>query len=542
MKSTSKAVKKLTRSYQIALGLIAILLIGGQVVVQVFLKGQREDAKILNLAGQQRMLSQQLGKTVLLIRQSTHEEERTTLLKYFQDSFQQFLLTQQNLMGYDNTLINKINNPPHIQALYEQQKIYYDNMIAGGRQIMLSTTQEDSTHRHTSVTEGTRLILKNEGRFLLLMGQIADAYAEESREDVSYLSIIEGSILIVALIVLGIDLLVIFEPLTKYLIENDETKELNAKLKKANEGLEEQKTKLIKNQRFIEQVRKVTEEKNKELEEQTKLMFRQHEKIEKSTKKLNESIRYAERIQKAMFVRRKKIRDAFIDNFIVFRPRDIVSGDFYWFKERDGRKLMAVVDCTGHGVPGAFMSLIGMDLMAHICSGKPQIEPSTILEELHYGIFRLLKQGQSKNRDGMDASICIYDTKRQRLEFAGAKQHLYYFRKLDEDSHEIQIIKGSVFPIGGGKLPPAKEAKRSYPISILDANKVYAFYLMSDGYIDQFGQETGRKFLITHFKTKLTEIYQLPMRQQQRILERTFEEWKGETAQTDDVLVVGVKV
>ncbi len=550
MKTTSKAVKKITRAYVLALSLIAVLLISGQAIVQLFLQGQAEDSKIVNISGRQGMLSQRLAKDALQIRYASTLKEREGYLYYFRKSFELFVLSHNNLTLQDNTLIEQMYNSPEVEKRYAELTPYYEKILDGGRWLMLSTTKKDSLEAQKFIEKGTQIILENERKFLPLMNNIVKTYETENAQSVIYLSHTEYVILSISLIILFLEIRFIFRPVTQYLDENDEIKMLNTKLRLANEELRSQKEELYQqaeelksNNDFVEKVRQVAEEKNKELEAQAELMQRQHDRLESYTKKVNESIRYAERIQRAMFVRRKVIRDAFYDNFILFIPRDLVSGDFYWFKERKNRKIMAVVDCTGHGVPGAFMSLIGMDLIAHICAGKPLITPSEIIENLHEGIKRLLKQdqGRSPNRDGMDASICIYDKEKQTLEFAGAKQHLYYFRK-QENTTELCIERGSVYPIGGGQLPDAKEKQRAYPMTVLDARTVFAFYMMSDGYVDQFGEKTARKFMIARFKEKLIEIHLLPMRKQQQILEKAYHDWKGNSPQIDDILVIGIRI
>ena len=258
-------------------------------------------------------------------------------------------------------------------------------------------------------------------------------------------------------------------------------------------------------------------------------------KINAQHKNITSSINYAQRIQQAML---PKDEDAngFIESnaFILFKPRDIVSGDFYWFKRLPNTNdlIIAAVDCTGHGVPGAFMSMIGMNALNGIVN-RGVNEANTILDALHKNIRSALSQGETGNNDGMDMSLCIIRDKEKKIEFSGAKNPLAYVQ-----NGEIFKVKADTHPIGGGKYSKEKPFTK-HTINITSDTTVYLF---SDGFQDQFGGPDNMKFMAKKFRNLLLDIHQLPLQKQKEKLDATIEEWKGELHQTDDILVIGLKV
>jgi len=267
--------------------------------------------------------------------------------------------------------------------------------------------------------------------------------------------------------------------------------------------------------------------------------------IEHKNRNIVASITYAQRIQEAMLPSEEKIRYILPESFIFFRPRDIVSGDFYWFSaltDANGKTekiIIASVDCTGHGVPGAFMSLLGINLLNEIVNMRSITQADLILNELHKGIRKTLKQNETKTNDGMDMALCVIDLKNRTLEYAGAKSPLFYVQH--EQAH---FIKGNIVPIGGEQ----REVERlftKHTIVLADEQGLpipTAFYLFSDGYHDQFGQENNKKFGSRKLKEFLFQIHHQSASAQHDLLQQTFEQWKGSTNQIDDVLVMGVKI
>ena len=281
----------------------------------------------------------------------------------------------------------------------------------------------------------------------------------------------------------------------------------------------------------IESFRQNLEQK---VQERTEEVIRQKEIIEQINLDLTSSINYASRIQEAMLPSVDKVRFSLPDSFIFFRPRDIVSGDFYWFTERDGKILISAIDCTGHGVPGAFMSMVGEANLGQIVNVDGITSPDVILNKLHLRIRQSLKQAETLNRDGMDMTLCVYDKYRNIIEFAGAKNPMVYIQ-----DGEILQIKGDRMPIGGEQ----KEAERVFSKHIVQVDKPTYVYLFSDGYQDQFGGPENKKFMIKRLRELFFDIHLKPFDEQKEILESKFNEWtEGNIRQTDDVLIIGFKV
>lgn len=259
----------------------------------------------------------------------------------------------------------------------------------------------------------------------------------------------------------------------------------------------------------------------------------QKSELELKNSKITSSINYAKRIQDAMLPRVPAMQRAFGEFFVLFKPRDIVSGDFYWFFEHKHIKIVAAVDCTGHGVPGAFMSLVGQQALNRIVGQNKIVQPELILNELHKEIRILLKQDQNGNRDGMDMAICLYNKKTNEVSYSGAKNPLIYIR-----DNELHQIKGDKHPIGGKQ----KEDERLFTHHTIKCEAPTMFYIFTDGYQDQFGGEEGRKFMISRMRGLLQDIHDKPMIVQKDVLENTIEDWKKDTKQLDDILVMGFKI
>jgi ligand-binding sensor domain-containing protein len=346
-------------------------------------------------------------------------------------------------------------------------------------------------------------------------------------------------------------------------------------------------------QRHLE---KLVTEKTHEVTEQNAMLLQQKEEITiqaenlheanveitKRQQEITDSINYAKRIQDAILPQVSQIQALLPDSFVLFRPRDIVSGDFYWFAEVEpfrnqtfklqttpdrqdfeivadltkpkGKVVVAAADCTGHGVPGAFMSMIGNELLHEVVTEKGISSPEQILHFLHVRIRQALRQGESTNRDGMDISICLIDRDRQVLEYAGARGRMLYFQQ--GAMHEL---KGDKFPIGGEQ----REIERVFTLHSVSlvTKKVIetvggagveideiplptTLYMFSDGYIDQFGGKDRKKFRISQLREILQTHQEKSMQAQQQILENALDKWieEGNEAQIDDVMVIGIRL
>jgi len=268
----------------------------------------------------------------------------------------------------------------------------------------------------------------------------------------------------------------------------------------------------------------------------------QRDQIQKQNENISKSINYAQGIQRALLPPQSNLQAIFPESFIFFRPRDVVSGDYYWFKElttgygsneKTGKVAVSAIDCTGHGVPGAFLSMIGYNLLDDIVF-RGIHKPGAILTELNNGIRRTLRQDETDNRDGMDMALCVVDTKTNIVEFSGAKNPLVYVV-----NNEVNRIRGDKESIGGGMDYRNDE----FTTHVIKVESPTWFYMFSDGFIDQFGGPDGRKYMIKNFIDLLAGISILPPDQQREILKNTLKDWLGtKYPQVDDILVVGFKI
>ncbi|MEP7169874.1 MAG: SpoIIE family protein phosphatase, partial [Bacteroidota bacterium] len=255
--------------------------------------------------------------------------------------------------------------------------------------------------------------------------------------------------------------------------------------------------------------------------------------IEIKNKEITDSLIYAKRIQSAILPDIKLIYKTLEQSFILYLPKDIVSGDFYAFAQKNDKVLIAAADCTGHGVAGAFMSMIGSSLLNSIINEKNITEPALVLDELNEGIIQSLKQRESESNDGMDISLCAFDLKNNSVQFSGAYRPLWLIR-----NNELLVYKSNKFPIGGQQIQ--HEEKFSQHKIKLQANDTV--YIFSDGFADQFGGEKGKKLMMKKFKELLLSIQKFSMHEQEDYLKEHFEKWKKNHEQVDDVLVIGIRI
>lgn len=276
---------------------------------------------------------------------------------------------------------------------------------------------------------------------------------------------------------------------------------------------------------------------NKKIAAQKYEIEKQKGIIEKKNIHITDSINYAKRIQESVFLTGNEIKHHFKDSFLMNLPKDIVSGDFVWFTQVKTKKVFAVVDCTGHGVPGAFMSLIGNSLLNEIVKEKELIDPAEILHALHLGVMGVLRQdsGQSKSNDGMDMVLCVYDQGNKELKFSGARNFMYV-----KDQSELITLDGDPYSIG--EIPFSKKLKVKFNTQTVQIKSNTKIYLMTDGYMDQFGGPKCKKFNQRPFEKIINEISDLSMTEQKDKFMNAFTEWKGEHRQIDDVMLLGINL
>ena len=263
-------------------------------------------------------------------------------------------------------------------------------------------------------------------------------------------------------------------------------------------------------------------------------LLKQKDEITRQKKEIIESLEYACLIQTALLPQPSSIHKTLLDCFILYLPKDIISGDFYWISEQGENVLFAAVDCTGHGVPGALMSILGITSLNEIVSNIDNIKANRILNQLREKIMKALHQtGQGgESKDGMDISFCIFNRKTKELQYSGANNPLYYIRR--DILHEIKPDK---MPIGVSGIE-----EKSFRNNVVKMKKGDVIYIFTDGFPDQFGGPKEKKFKYKPFKNLLLEIHNINMKEQKEILLSSFHDWKKSFEQVDDVLVIGVRI
>lgn len=317
-------------------------------------------------------------------------------------------------------------------------------------------------------------------------------------------------------------------------VGNNEITTLSACFNSMIAQLEELYTAL--DQKVKERTDEVVAQKN-EIERQKNEIERQRDSLEEQSKHVTDSIRYAQRLQAAMLPSPRRISSIFAESFILLRPKDIVSGDFYWFQQIGNKRMFAAIDCTGHGVPGAMVSMVGYNWLNYAVNDLQQDDPVDILSTLSDGVSETFRQHEGYTvYDGMDLALCVVDYSTMTLEFSGAFNPAIVVR-----NGEQHLLSADKLPIGARTdIQAHNEMQRTKKVmSIERGDMVYVF---SDGYADQFNANR-RKFQTVHFRELLLRIANMPAAEQQRVLEETLAAWmQGVDEQVDDILVVGVRI
>jgi len=289
-----------------------------------------------------------------------------------------------------------------------------------------------------------------------------------------------------------------------------------------------------------ERTREVVEQKEEietqkeEIEAQLDLATLQRDTITNQNELILDSIHYAKRIQSAILPPVQLLKEHLSDHFILFKPRDIVSGDYYWAREKDQKLLIAVADCTGHGVPGGFLSMLGISSMNEIVNRSTELNPGKILEQLREVVIASMHQTGSRDeaQDGIEIALCVIDLKKLSLDYSGANRPLYLVR-----DGSVQHIRPDRMPIGIYEQDPVPFKKHTIKLKKGDS-----IYLFSDGYVDQLGGPLRKTFRAINFRKLLLEIQDQPMEKQKAILLENMALWQGEVEQIDDVLVMGFRI
>ncbi|MFC2113665.1 SpoIIE family protein phosphatase, partial [Bacteroidota bacterium] len=305
--------------------------------------------------------------------------------------------------------------------------------------------------------------------------------------------------------------------------------ELEQKVRERTAEIEKQKEEISAQRDSLEDQRNMLADANVSLQQA-------YTDIEEKNRHIEDSIRYAKRIQNAILPPDQYVRRLFSDYFILYLPKDIVSGDFYWVSHYNNKTYIAAVDCTGHGVPGAFMSIVGHDRLNYAVNVEDARHPASILDSLNKGVTDTLRQARTEIsvKDGMDIALLSIDFDNLKLEYAGAFNPLYHIR-----DNELIQVPGDKFPIGAFVGEELNKFK-NHEIDLISGDVLYVF---SDGYPDQFGGPKNKKFMSKRFREMLVEIHSKPMNDQKEILDTRIHEWMGEeNQQVDDILVIGIRI
>jgi serine phosphatase RsbU (regulator of sigma subunit) len=344
-----------------------------------------------------------------------------------------------------------------------------------------------------------------------------------------------------------------FQSLELALVTVENQKEI---LEKKNKKIQQRNKDVLEKSRILKKQNREISKQKEEIQLQNEKLNASHQELEfalitlrnqrneldEKNRDITDSIRYAQRIQSAIYPGEREMKELFPESFVFFRPRDIVSGDFYWMEKVDaliGGKLKSIyfaaaVDCTGHGVPGALLSIFGNNLLHECTQDAGQLPtPAGVLECLDKGINRMMSANGNQNTgDGMDVSMIAWMPESRELAFAGAARPLIYYR-----DGKVEKIRGNRFSIGSSLI----DEKKNFEDIFLKPAKGDCIYLTSDGYQDQFGGAGLKKFKIGAFKKLVSEIGHLPVLEQKKAITKTFNEWRGAYDQIDDVLVMGIQ-
>ncbi len=559
--------KKLIFNYTLALGSLVILTVASYWIVQSSLEKKKDDARVLNISGKQEMLCQKMVKTVLQLRLSQSPSRQKAFQESLKETLIEWELFYNGLKNGDSNLGLPGNNPEPVILLFKRIDPHYQNLTRSAQAItQLSLLQEgDSLAYYASI------MLEADEPFDMIMDDITLEYDRTVSKRLQRIGQIELYILLLTLLALLLITLGIFRPtlgmIFSYLAEIDRSKitleNLNANLQKSeeeirhkneeisaseeeirqnmeeleaiNENLIKTSEELRQKNEILREATEVLDLKNRQIRSNRDQLYEQSLMMKEQNTNITKSLRYAKRIQDAIIPEPEQFRQLFAQSFILAIPRDIVSGDFYWFAQHGSRKVIIAGDCTGHGVPGALMTMIGNSLLNQIITGQGLTRPDQILLELDKKLSETLQKRSNNGKaihDGMDMAVITVDEERNVLEFAAAHNPLFQIR-----NGELNRVKGSRFPVGSSQY---KEDK-VFDLHEIEIQSGDTYYIFSDGFQDQYNQKEKRKYMTKRFRNFISEISPLPMTEQKMALSEELKEWKGNGPQTDDVLVLGIR-
>lgn len=350
----------------------------------------------------------------------------------------------------------------------------------------------------------------------------------------------------------------IFTAIAMFMVISNRSKKINELMQR--DIIKEQKQNIEEKNKFLEEFNNQLINQNQEIIQQKEEITSQRDCIQYQNNQITSSIKYAKNIQSSILPDIKEFNAYFEDTFVLYKPKEIVSGDFYWVYKKNENIIFCVADCTGHGVPGAFMSLLGISFLNEIVINYSELNPATILNQFRSYIISSLKQNepQSDNYDGLDIAFCVYNHETKICQFAGAHNSLYIVKipkhqiqspKPNKDNAGtlgtglIELPATEFVEVKGDKMPVSVNTRMdSFTNHSIKVEKGDVMYLFTDGYADQFSEKLNKKFMYKNLKKLLIDNSQKPMNEQKEVLEKTLIEWIGDGEQIDDITVLGIKI
>lgn len=504
MNKTSKVIK--TR-YITALAIIAFLVISSHFIMEFSSKKAEFDSRIINIAGRQRMLSQKITKCVFGISISKNDEIRKGYIEELEKALVLWKKSHYGLQKGDDSLGLPGKNTQIVTDLFNSIEINFETMIKTTDEVLLIV--KNNNYDNGEIEKRLLLMRENEKVFLPVMDKIVFQYDSEAKAKVMFNQIINLVLGLLTLLTLALEARFIFMPMTKEVEESiKEIEDREAKLKEAV----------------------------KELETGEKIIRQKNEELIEANTKIMDSISVAKLIQDSILpeILFEEKNDLKIEYNIIWKPRDIVGGDFYWRKTIGDIDFFAVVDCTGHGVPGAMMTMMIKTALDQIVENKNVLMPSEIIENLNDFIRKALNKTESKAKAdvGADIGILSVDTKMRKIVFSGAKINLF---KIKYGSAEI--VKGDKQSVGYKKI----KENFKYTDFEFDLDEREILYISSDGYVDQNGGNEDRSFGTKRFTMLLESISTMEIDEQKKTLEEVLTGHMNGEKQRDDITVFGMR-
>ncbi|UZR93662.1 SpoIIE family protein phosphatase [Chondrinema litorale] len=556
--------KKLTFSYIVALSIMGILAILCFFIFHFSLSIKEYDSRFIRIAGQQGMLSQTLVKESLILQNIYNQPNYNTKLQSFENNFRELWRIHEGLIKGDEGLNLPGKKSKDVEKLLNAVESHFQKIRRACEDI-ISTYDYDIAERKIILDKKINVLLENEEYFQGIMNELLIQYELEAQVNQAILKkvvLVVFGANIIGIFIIG---LFVFRPVVKNIAkifekinkEKEYLRNLNSELAEAQDEVLENSDELLELNMVLMSTKDKVESalKNeyalRQKTEAAHLKLEQvHTDLEYKNKQIEASINYAQRIQDSLLPRISELPKMLEDSFIFFRPKNVVSGDFYWYFQKDYRTIIAAIDCMGHGVPGAFMSLIGERLLYEAVYIKGLTKASEILNELDVMFKKIFKHDIDVNGDTLDVALCVIDNHPEKLklfnakpkvEYAGARNPLIFIQ-----NEEINEIKGDRISIGSRNRKNEPNLFTNHEIE-LDDNTGY-FYIYSDGFQDQFGGPgtVGKKFTKKRLKELFLSIHKLPFEEQKSMLNSELEQWMYEEnpnqIQIDDILIIGFKI